>query len=123
MTRIASTAFVVVLLSATTAAFALTERLKLQQSPILGPRVDKLFSPVCACESATAAVRFRLRNADRLDIAIVDADGDVVRTLVQGRRYGRGAVAVAWNGRDDRGAVVAEGSYRPRVHLDEQHRT
>ena len=74
MARLASTVLVVALLAATATAFALTEGLKLEPSPILGTRVDKVFSPVCRCESARARISFRLREADRLDIALVDSD-------------------------------------------------
>lgn len=124
MGRIASTALVVALLAATAAAFALTEGLKLEPSPIVGTRVPiKVFSPVCECETAFATIAFRLRKGDRLEIQMVDAAGRVVRTIVPGRRYERGPVAVSWDGLDDRGAIVPEGSYKPRVRLRGQHRT
>jgi hypothetical protein len=32
-------------------------------------------------------------------------------------------VSARWSGRDERGDVVPEGSYKPRVHLARQHRT
>jgi len=115
---------VVGLLAGTAAAFAVTERLKLVRSPIFATRIEhKLFSPVCDCPSGTATVHFRLREADRLTIAIEDADRNVVRTLVDGLRLRAGDVAAAWDGRNDSGAVVPEGQYRPRVHLDEARRT
>lgn len=124
MRRIASITLVVGLLSATAAAFAVTERLKLVRSPIFATRIEhKLFSPVCDCPSATATVHFRLREADRLTIVIENADRRVVRTLVDEEPRAAGDVSVAWNGRDDAGAVVPEGQYRPRVHLDEARRT
>ena len=110
------------LLGGTAAAFAVTESLKLELIPITAPRIDKVFSPVCGCPSARASIRFRLREADRLTVAIVDGDR-VVRTLARSRREARGDVAYVWDGRDERGAVVPEGSYRPRVHFAEQHRT
>lgn len=124
MPRIASIVLVVGLLTATAAAFAVTERLKLVRSPIFATRIEhKLFSPVCDCRSATATVHFRLREADRLTIAIENADRRLVRTLVDGEARAAGDVSVAWDGRDEAGAVVPEGQYRPRVHLDEARRT
>lgn len=46
MPRLIATALVLALLAATVAAFAITERLKLERSPIYGTKVDKIFSPV-----------------------------------------------------------------------------
>lgn len=117
MARIASTVLVVALLAATAAAFALTQGLKLEKSPIFGTRVPhRVFSPVCGCDRARATVSFRLREADRLDVEILDGDR-VVRTLEDGRSYPRGRVTVEWDGRDDAGAVLPEGEYKPRVRL------
>jgi hypothetical protein len=121
--RIASTVLVVVLLTATTAAFALTEGLKLQKSPIFGTKVDSIFSPVCDCEREDATIRFKLRERDRLDVSIVDGDGDVVRTIVRNQDEEAGIVEIDWDGRNDAGEVVAEGDYRPRLHLRRERRT
>ncbi len=124
MARIASTVLVVALLAATAAAFALTEGLKLEPSPITGPiRIPKVFSPVCGCDSATATIGFRLRERDVLDVAIVDADRDVVATLERGVRAAAGDVVFRWDGRDAAGRVVPEGEYAPRVHLRDAHQT
>ena len=82
-----------------------------------------MFSPVCDCERDEAAIAFRLREADRVDLAIVDGDGDVVRTLFRSRSEPVGRLEASWDGRDDAGNVVPEGAYRPRVHLARQRRT
>ncbi|MDQ3824087.1 MAG: hypothetical protein M3321_12690 [Actinomycetota bacterium] len=119
----ASTVLVLGLLGGTAVAFAVTETLKLQLSPIAAPRIDKVFSPVCGCRSASATIRFRLREADRLTVAVVDDGGDVVRTLARARSERRGDVTYEWDGRDDAGRIVDEGSYRPRVRLAEERRT
>jgi hypothetical protein len=122
--RLASALLVVGLLVATAAAFAVTERLKLVRSPILQTQLDRrVFSPVCGCESDTVELGFRLRNADRVTITVVDADGRTVSTLVRGERRPAGPVVVRWDGRGDDGSVVPEGTYKPRVHLAGQHRT
>lgn len=121
--RTASVALVAALLVATGAAFAYTEKLKLTPSPILGTRVDKVFSPVCDCALSTATISFRLRSADRLSVEIVDGAGVSVRTLVQNRSVARGPIDVVWDGRADDGTVVAEGSYLPRARLARQRRT
>jgi hypothetical protein len=121
--RIASTVLVVALLAATAAAFVLTQGLKSQPSPIRGTQVDEVFSPVCACETETAAISFRLRESDRIDGAIVDGRGDIVRTLERGVRYEAGRVELSWDGRDSMGQVLPEGSYKPRIHLREERQT
>jgi hypothetical protein len=121
--RIASTVLVVALLAATAAAFALTQGLKLQKSPIFGTRVPlPVFSPVCGCDKDTARIAFKLRKADRIDVSIVDGD-EVVRTIERGTSYPKGSVEIEWDGRDDAGNVLPEGEYQPRVHLDDAHFT
>lgn len=123
MARLASTVLVVALLAATATAFALTEGLKLEPSPILGTDVDKVFSPVCDCESSRARISFRLRQADRLDVAIVDSGGSIVTTPIRGQRFERGRVVIRWDGLGADGRLLPEGEYRPRVHLREERRT
>jgi hypothetical protein len=121
--RFLSTVLVIALLGGTAAAFAVTQGLKNQPSPITAPRVAKVFSPACDCATRVASIQFRLRKPDRVRLQIVDAGGKVVRTLVPGRRLRRGKVSYTWNGRDDAGQFVAQGVYKPRVHLADQHRT
>ena len=108
---------VVALLAATAIAFGVTQRLKLQRGPIAAPDIDKVFSPVCRCAKERADISFRLRQAARLSIGIVDDDGELVRTLISSRQYPRGRVAVVWDGRDDFGQRMPDGEYRPRVEL------
>jgi hypothetical protein len=119
--RLASTVLVVALLAATLAAFALTQGLKQQKSPVFRTNVDDVLSPECDCRTSSATIAFRLRQPDRLDVTIVDG-GEVVRTLVSNERFER-AVRLEWDGRDDAGNVLPEGDYRPRVHLAEDRRT
>jgi hypothetical protein len=120
--RIASTVLVVALLAATAAAFALTQGLKSQPSPIFGTKPGDVFSPVCGCETATATIAFKLRESDRLDVSIVDG-GEVVRTIERGRAYAAGPLSVEWDGRDDSGRLLPEGEYLPRVHSRDERWT
>jgi hypothetical protein len=121
--RLLSTVLVIALLGGTAAAFAVTQGLKIEPSPIAAPRIAKVFSPTCDCDTRVATIQFRLRKPDRVRLQIVDSGGTVVRTLVPGRRLRRGTVSYTWNGRDDRGRFVPQGVYKPRVHLTDQHRT
>jgi hypothetical protein len=121
--RTAITLLVLCVLAGTAAAFAVSERLKVQKAAITGTHVDKVFSPVCACSTDRATIAFRLTRAESLRIGVVDSRGRVVRTLVHGRRFGRGLHHFTWNGRDDGGALVPEGSYRPRIRIAALGRT
>src|SRR5262245_47144969 len=122
--RFAPAALVAALLVATAASFAYTERLKLTPTPIKGTRVEpKLFSPVCECETDTTRIAFRLRKHDRVTVTILDHGGDVVRTLVTSRAQRAGLVVVYWDGRDELGRVVPQGTYKPRVKLALNRRT
>lgn len=112
-----------VLLAGTTTAFALTEALKLEQSPVSRPRFKSVFSPTCACPQATARLAVRLRDADTIDAVIVDEDGDPVRTLASREPYASGRTVFRWDGRDDRGEIVPDGTYRLRLHFDDADRT
>lgn len=102
----------------TAAAFVYTESLKLEQAPLRTVRVTRLFSPVCRCTTSKARIAFSLREGDVVSITIEDAEGREVRRLVTNRPRRKGPVAFLWNGRDDEGTVVPDGSYRPRVRLD-----
>ena len=121
MARLLSTALVLALLTGTAAAFALTEGLKLEKTPVLGTQVAKVFSPTCRCRTDRARVFFRLRKAESLRVTI-EHDGEEVRTLTS-RTYRRGPVELFWDGRDAAGRVQPDGSYIPVVHLGRSHRT
>lgn len=122
MARLLSTLLVLGLLGGTAAAFAVTEHLKLERSPIFRTRIDKVFSPVCRCSATTALIAFRLRKADRVTVSI-EQDGTIVRTIVAGRAARPGPFRVRWDGLRDDGHVAGDGVYMPRVHLAHQHRT
>jgi hypothetical protein len=121
--RALPTLLVLALLGASAAAFALTEGKKLEKTPIYRTQVGKLFSPVCECPKDHVAIRFFLRKADRVTVTIRDADNEQVDTLVEDRPYRRGWVRLRWNGIQPSGIAVADGTYRPAVHLAAEHRT
>ena len=62
-------------------------------------------------------IKFKLREADRLDVSIVDGADRVVRTIERDRDYAQGPVEIEWDGRDDAGKVLPEGEYKPRIRL------
>ena len=114
---------VLALLGATAAAFAITERLKLERSPVTGTRVDRVFSPVCECARNVAVVSIVLRRRETVTLDILNRSGRSIRTLVQNLREPAGRVSYTWDGRDNLERVVEEGVYRPRVQLERNGRT
>ena len=117
------TLIVLALLGATAAAFAVTERLKLERSPIIGTKVDKVFSPVCECLRDDAVVSFVLRRPETVTVDILGADGKSIRTLVRKRHETKGRVSYVWDGLDNADRIVPDGVYGPRVHLQRHGRT
>jgi len=111
------------LLASSAAAFALTEQLKLERSPVYRTHVGKLLGPNCNCPLRQVPIQFVLRKAGRISVVVVDSDGHVVRTLLASGVRPRGLQTFAWNGRDDVRQVVPAGIYKPRLHLSREHRT
>ncbi len=126
MKSLAPTVLVVCLLAATATAFAVTERLKLEDTPVLGTQIRHLFSPVCtACkpEARSAQIRFRLRREEEIKLDIVDSAGAVVRHSVGAGVFRASSQQFAWDGRDDAGKVVADGVYKAELRLVDENRT
>ena len=105
---------------ATATAFAVTQRLKLEPSPVSRTRVSDAFSPVCRCASKAANIEFSLRRADDLRIAVRVGTREV--TVAEGS-FARGDVHVRWDGRDGSGEIVPDGIYYPLVQLERAGRT
>jgi len=124
--RHALTLLVAGLLVATATAFAVTERLKLEESPVLGTRIDQLFSPVCtkcSADSRSAEIRFRLRREESIRLDIADSSGTIIRRRVGAGVFGQASHVFAWDGRDDSGRVVPDGAYTAKLTLEDEQRT
>jgi len=72
-------------------------------STVLGQNSPNPFNP-------TTQIPFTLVSASRVRVAIYDAQGKLVRSLVDEMRQ-PGNYSAMWNGHDDRGATVASGVY------------
>ena len=59
-------------------------------------------------------IEFAVTRSQNVSLAVYDSRGHLVRTLVSGR-VAVGDHAVVWQGRDDRGAAVASGTYLCRL--------
>jgi FlgD Ig-like domain len=121
--QVAAAVVVTALLGGSAAAFAFTEHLKLERSPVFRTRVGKMLGPNCHCQYRKIPIQFTLRKPDRLSVVVVDSDGTVVRTLLMSTPVRAGRQRFGWDGRDDAGQVVPAGTYKPRIHLAREHRT
>ncbi len=124
----AASLLLALLIAACAVAFLRAEQLKLEHSPVQRPKVKQSFSPTCDAADPrchpTALLRFILGDRQEIGLTVVNANGDVVRHLPgDGRQHAKGLVRVRWDGRDDRGAVVPDGTYRLAVHLQNGDRT
>jgi hypothetical protein len=73
----------------------------------LGVNVPNPFNP-------STIIPYRLSETSRVHIAVYDAHGARVKTLVDGVR-GAGSWSIGWNGEDENGARVASGVYFCRM--------
>jgi len=112
-------------------AFLRAEQLKLQHSPVGAVQIQRVFSTTCPlqsnsrCRTHAARLSFRLRDAGRVALAIVDRSGNVVDRLgpAGGSRRPRGRITLDWNGQTTAGATAVDGTYHLRVGLLTLHRT
>jgi hypothetical protein len=121
--RLAVTVLLLALLAATTTAFVLTEALKLERTPIVRPRFNVTFSPGCSCVHRAARLRIRLKEAETIDATIVDSDGDEVRSLAAASPREPGRMVLLWDGTDDQGRIVPDGTYRLRLRFERADRS
>lgn len=137
--RVSAAAVVFALLVvATIAAFAWSQRLKrdpliLDHVSLLGvqprphggrPLTSRSFTPNGDCYFDRERIRFRMTRSDRAVVQIVKPHGRVVATLARGRFLERyHFFTFWWDGRSRKGGVAPPGRYRLRVELLEQERT
>ena len=107
------------LLAATATSFAVEERLKLQDSPVLKTHVENLFSP----KKGEAKIGFQLRREENIQLDIVDDQGTVVRHALGTGVFGQAFHQFAWDGRNDAGRIVRDGVYHVQLQLKDEDRT
>ena len=117
------TALVLALLVGGASALVVSEGAKLQQALVRGTRVDKTFSPTCHCATAVAHVKFRLVQAERVTVQMVNAGGRPVATFLRDRALHPGWKHFAWTGLTHAGHVLPNGSYFPQVSFPVLERT
>jgi flagellar hook assembly protein FlgD len=67
---------------------------------------------------ARTALVYDLPRSMQVTLAIYDASGRVVRSLVSGALQAAGRHTFEWDGRDNTGAVTATGLYFSRLQVD-----
>lgn len=122
MTTVARAVFAA-LVVATFGAFFAAQRLKneptvVQQfkrsEPVISPNGDGRFE--------TVAFNFKLKKADDARLDVIGPSGDPVRRLDGLRLPAYTPRRFVWNGRDDAGKVVPDGTYRLRITLQDEGR-
>ncbi len=127
------------------AAFVITQRLKHTPTAVQSFKLTPIFAPVPAGHIKSERISFKLANAERVTVTILDADEHAVATLVRDwpvARYKQ--FSLRWNGREgtaqiktvaagpdgttivtpiNTGGASPAGEYHVRVYLREQHRT
>jgi hypothetical protein len=123
------------LVVATVAAFAWSQRLK--RDPLVLDRVSfvptpslhakprpRAFSPNGDCRFDRIRIRFRVTRSDRADVQVVKPGGKLVLTLARERYLKRYRFfTFHWDGRQRNDGLAAPGRYKLRVKLLDQERT
>lgn len=112
------------LVIATVGAFFVTTRLKRSTPVIEQLTFRRSFSPNGDGRFDAALFAFRLRRTDEVTVAIVNRDGDEIRTLAADMLLaGRQRHRFRWDGRNEAGRVAPDGEYHVRVGLRRQGRS
>ena len=119
MRKLAPTLIVAALLVATATAFAVEERLKLEDSPVLKTQITKLFAP----KTGEARIGFQLRREENIQLDVANDRGAVVRHGIGSGIFGQASHQFAWDGRDDDGRTVPDGVYQVQLQLKDEDRT
>jgi flagellar hook assembly protein FlgD len=123
MNRLGAGVFAVLVI-ATFGAFFVAQRLK-NAPPVLGQiGVPGFFSPNGDGRFDVTRLTFRVKETDDISVAVLDASGDPVRELLDGRHVAKGVlVRLKWDGRTDDGARAPDGRYRYRITLQHEGRS
>jgi flagellar hook assembly protein FlgD len=112
-----------VLVLASFAAFAVTQRLKHTPTVVQDIRLSASFTPGSRSSNGVERLSFKLQHPDRVTVTVIDSRGEVVRTLARGLAmpaYKR--FSFYWNGREAHRRRAPAGSYRVQIALQRQKR-
>lgn len=74
-------------------------------------RATSLFSPNGDNQRDTAVISIRFDKPGRLTLEVRDGDGKTVATLARNQARPRGSRPTKWDGRDDAGVMLLDGTY------------
>lgn len=106
------------LVLASFAAFAVTQRLKHTPTAVQGIVLSPSFTPNAPGYTGFEHISFRIEKDDEVRVTVIDSQGNVARTLAHARplkRYRR--LVLTWNGHMAGRRVAPPGTYRIRVAL------
>lgn len=106
--------FLLLAAAASIAAVFGVQRIESRGGPLSQPWATPYFSPNGDGEADVADIRFTTRQAEVVTVEVVDVDGDRVRLLAE-RVAVDGATSIPWDGQDDDGKPVSDGTYRVRI--------
>jgi hypothetical protein len=121
------------LVLATFFSFFVAQRLKNTDALVYSVSIKRYISPNADGVRDKGRVRFRTKKADVVKVEVVDRTGSPVRVLADDEKLAAGPHTFYWNGRyrgfldsdgnKNRGAAVADGSYRVRITMRDNGRT
>jgi hypothetical protein len=123
LTRFARVVFAV-LVAATFGAFFVSQRLKNAEPVAKITKLKAVFSPNGDHRRDVEPITFKVEQADRVTVTIVNRDGDRVRRLATNlQAHPERPVTVIWDGRTDDGVRAPDGLYRMQLGLRRSGRT
>jgi flagellar hook assembly protein FlgD len=113
-----------VLVLASFAAFAVTQRLKHTPTVVQDIEMSASFRPGATSSNGVERISFKLEHPDRVTVTVVDSQGDTVRTLARSLAMPAYKLfSLYWNGHEAHGRHAPPGTYRVRIALARQKRS
>jgi flagellar hook assembly protein FlgD len=120
--RLASKILVAALVLASVTALIVNQRGRAEGLVIEAVHIENDFAPAGGVD-ALAEISFRVKDADHVDVDIVDS-GEAVERLTENKKVGAGEVVeLSWDGNDENGALASPGTYVVRIRLRDRART
>jgi hypothetical protein len=120
--RVVAPVLLLLAAAASLAAVFQVQHIESRGGPLSQPSASTYFSPNGDGVQDEAEIRFTTRQPETVSITIVDSTGATVRHLLRDERID-GPHELTWDGRDDDGSLVDEGSYRIRIRRAGDPRT